>query len=85
MNFFTKEKNASRGLSEGIYLELRGMKRMVAEGIDALLEYTDSRITVGSGMHRLAISGRELGMCFLSENRIVIEGEIVRIEYEEQA
>ena len=85
MNFFAKEKNASRGLSEGIYLELRGMKRMVAEGIDALLEYTDTRITVGSGMHRLAVSGRGLEMCFLSENRIVIEGEIVRIEYEEQA
>ncbi len=83
MNFFAKEKNASRTLSEGMYLELRGMKRMIAEGIDALLEYTDTRIAVGAGKHRLAISGRGLEMRFLSENRIVIEGEIVRIEYEE--
>ena len=84
MNFFAKEKSARQGLSEGIYLELRGMKRMIAEGIDALLEYTDTRIAVGAGTHRLAVCGHGLEMCFLSENRIVIEGEISKIEYEKQ-
>ena len=82
MNFFAKGKNAAHGLSEGIYLELRGKKRMVAEGIDALLEYTDTRVCVGAGKQRLAVGGNGLEMRFLSENRIVIEGEIVRIEYE---
>lgn len=83
MNFFAKEKWNGTGLSEGVYLELRGTRRLVAEGIDALVEYTDTRIAVGIGARRLAIGGRGLEMCFLSENRIVIEGEIVRIEYEE--
>ncbi len=83
MNFFAKEKHAAHGLTEGIYLELRGMRRLVAEGIDALLEYTDTCIAVGAGKHRLAIGGSGLEMRFLSENRIVIEGTIVRVEYEE--
>ena len=84
MNFFAKEKSPRNGLTEGIYLELRGMKRAVAEGIDALLEYTDTRIAVGAGAYRLVICGCGLEMCFLSENRIVIEGAIAKIEYEKQ-
>ena len=83
MNFFAKQKNVSKSLTEGIYLELRGMKRLVAEGIDALLEYTETRIAVGAGTHRLVFCGRELEMRFLSQNRIVIEGEIVCVQYEE--
>lgn len=82
MNFFAKEKNALTP-SEGIFLELRGRKRLVAEGIDALLEYTDTRITVGADCQRLMLTGRGLEMRFLSANRIVVEGTIVRIEYEE--
>lgn len=69
--------------SEGVYIELRGKRRLVAEGIDALLEYGADRITVGSGEERISFFGKEMEMRFLSENRIVIEGEIGEIRYED--
>lgn len=69
--------------TEGVYIELRGNRRLVAEGIDALLEYGDTCITVGSGKQRLAFTGKDMEMRYLSENRIVIEGEIRQIRYEE--
>lgn len=65
----------------GIFIEWRGTGRLVAEGIDGLLEYGDTRMTVSGGESRLGIFGEELEMRFLSETCIVIEGEIRKVCY----
>ena len=70
-------------LSEGVYIELRDGKRLLAEGIDSLLEYGDTRVTVGAGNQRIAFIGERMEMTFLSENRIVLEGTIREVRYEE--
>lgn len=70
-------------LSEGVYIELRDGKRLLAEGIDSLLEYDDTRVTVGAGNRRIAFIGERMEMTFLSENRIVLEGTIREVRYEE--
>lgn len=69
-------------LSEGVYIELRDGKRLLAEGIDSLLEYGDTRVTVGAGEQRIVFVGDELEMTYLSENRIVLEGTIREVRYE---
>lgn len=69
-------------LSEGVYIELRDGKRLLAEGIDSLLEYSDTRVTVGAGTQRIVFSGNGLEMTYLSENRIVLEGVIREVRYE---
>ncbi len=69
--------------SEGVYIELRGNRRLVAEGIDALLVYEDTKITVGAGKQRISFFGNRLEMRFLSENRIVIEGDLRGLQYED--
>ncbi len=66
---------------EGIFIEWRGNQRLVAEGIDGLLEYGHCRMTVSGGEHRLGIFGKGLEMRFLSETCIVIEGEIRKVCY----
>ena len=65
----------------GIFLEWRGKERLVAEGIDGLLEYGHTRMTVSGGGDRLGIFGKELEMRFLSETCIVIEGKILKVCY----
>lgn len=67
--------------SAGIFLEWRGFHRLVAEGIDGLLEYGDTRMTLGGGEHRIGVFGKDLEMRFLSETCIVIEGEIRKVCY----
>ena len=69
-------------LSEGVYIELRDGKRLLAEGIDSLLEYGDTRVTVGAGEQRIVFVGDGLEMTYLSENRIVLEGTIREVRYE---
>lgn len=69
-------------LSEGVYIELRDGKRLIAEGIDALLEYGDTRVTVGAGAQHIVFEGDGLEMTYLSENRIVLEGTIRTVRYE---
>ena len=69
-------------LSEGVYIELRDGRRLLAEGIDSLLEYGDARVTVGAGTQRIVFSGEHLEMTYLSENRIVLEGTIREVRYE---
>ena len=65
----------------GIFLEWRGKERLVAEGIDGLLEYGHTRITVKGGSEKLGIFGNKLEMRYLSETCIVIEGKIVKVCY----
>lgn len=69
-------------LSEGVYIELRDGRRLLAEGIDSLLEYGDTRVAVGAGTQRIVFAGEGLEMTFLSENRIVLEGTIREVRYE---
>lgn len=71
-----------RPFAEGVFLELRGNHRLMAEGIETLLEYGETRIVVGAGTQRIALEGEQLEMKFLSVDRIVIEGTIRVIRYE---
>ncbi len=85
----SERKNRLRALAKrllpeggsGIFIEWRGNERLVAEGIDGLLEYGHTRMTVSGGEHRLGIFGQDLEMRFLSETCIVIEGEIRKVCY----
>ena len=79
---FKKSLFLGAPLSEGVYIELRDGKRLLAEGIDSLLEYGDTRVTVGAGTQRIVFAGNGLEMTFLSENRIMLEGTIREVRYE---
>ena len=68
--------------SEGVYIEWRNGNRLLAEGIDSLLEYGEERVAVGAGDRRIVFEGDALEMTFLSENRIVLEGDIRVVRYE---
>lgn len=68
--------------SEGVYIEWRNGNRLLAEGIDSLLEYGEERVAVGAGDRRIVFAGSGLEMTFLSENRIVLEGDILEVRYE---
>ena len=67
--------------TSGIFLEWRGKRRLVAEGIDGLLEYGETRMTVSGGKERIGIFGKELEMRYLSNTCIVIEGDINKVCY----
>ena len=69
-------------LSEGVYIELRDGRRLLAEGIDSLLEYNETRVTVSAGGQRIVFTGSGIEMTYLSETSIVLEGTIREVRYE---
>lgn len=85
MNGFDKKLRNVLGMArpsaDGVFIELRGRYRLIAEGIDELLEYGDTRMVLGAKADRIAVMGENLEMRFLSENRIVIEGNIQSVQY----
>ncbi len=78
---FWRQKFPMPKPSQDVFMEWRGTRRLTAEGIDALLEYGDTRVVVGAKEQHIAILGEKLEMRFLSETCIVIEGNIRQVCY----
>lgn len=68
-------------LFEGAYIELRGNKDLLIEGCDALLGYEDNFISLQIGKQTLNITGKQMKMRYLSDNKIGISGYIKGVCY----
>lgn len=66
---------------EAVYIEWRGKKMLLAEGIDALLSYHEKEIILGASGQKLSVRGDNLEMKYLSDDRIAIVGTILAVSY----
>lgn len=69
-------------LTEGVFLELRGDRRLIAEGLETLLEYGDTRISFCGHGETVTLEGEGLEMKFLSDTRMVIDGRLRAVRME---
>ncbi|NLN55998.1 MAG: hypothetical protein GX148_06850 [Clostridiales bacterium] len=64
-----------------LFTEIRGNRHCLIEGVDKLVRYDDKVISALAGKLVLSVSGNNLTLDLLSENRIGIRGEIKCITY----
>ncbi len=71
-------------INEKTYVEIRGRKQFLLEGLERITEYGNTRITVNCGEYNVSVNGNELTLTFLADSRISVEGSIDSVEYTEK-
>ena len=71
-------------INEKTYVEIRGRKTFLLEGLERITEYGDTRIAVSCGEYSVAVNGEGMTLAFLADNRISVEGRIDSVEYIEK-
>ena len=64
-----------------VFIEWRGNKLLLAEGIDCLLLYGENEIRLSAGEQVISVCGETLEMKYLTNERIAIEGIIKAVSY----
>ncbi len=64
------------------YIEMRGRNELFCQGAAELVTYTETLVVMSTVSGRIAISGTGLRLCYMSDDRIVISGEIEGFKYE---
>lgn len=64
-----------------LFTEIRGNKHCLIEGVDKLIRYDDKTIAVEADKTILSITGTNLTLDLLSENRIGIKGNIKSVTF----
>ena len=71
-------------INEKTYVEIRGRKTFLLEGLERITEYGDTRIAVSCGEYTVAVNGEGMTLAFLADKRISVEGRIDSVEYIEK-
>lgn len=71
-------------INEKTYVEIRGRRQFLLDGLERITEYGDARITVSCGEYSVSVSGSGLTLTFLADSRISVEGSIDSVEYTEK-
>lgn len=63
------------------HIELYGCSACVVDGLESVLEYSDSKICVAAGKKRVTFRGSDLHIDSFTPLGAVVEGMIVSLEY----
>lgn len=63
------------------FIEIRGKKEVLIDGMSTVLEYSDDRIVVYSEKSKIVIKGNELELLTMNEGRLSIQGKIIALEF----
>ena len=63
-------------------IELSGSARVVIGDCDGILEYEPETIKVRAGKRYVRVCGTGLTLCDLSDNAVLIRGNVVSLEFE---
>ena len=63
------------------FIELRGTREALIDGVNTILEYSDEKIVILIKKLKIAITGKKLKLVTMNEDRISIEGIIDTVEY----
>jgi sporulation protein YqfC len=66
----------------GALIALTGNRRAVVDGCDGIVDYDEEKVIVRTGRLTVRFEGRSLRLKRLTENSAVIEGFIIRVEYQ---
>lgn len=66
----------------GALIALTGNRRVVVDGCDGIVDYDEEKVIVRTGRLTVRFEGRSLRLKRLTENSAVIEGFIIRVEYQ---
>nr|WP_306286887.1 YabP/YqfC family sporulation protein [Neglectibacter timonensis] len=61
---------------------MTGNRRAVVDGCDGIVDYDEEKVIVRTGRLTVRFEGRSLRLKRLTENSAVIEGFIIRVEYQ---
>ncbi len=64
------------------YIEIRGRDEVFCQGGAEMDLYTDELVILNTFSGKVHINGSRLRLCYMSDDRIVIVGEIEGIKYE---
>lgn len=65
----------------GAVTEIQGNKRLILDGCDGIVDYSDDEIILRAGRLLVRINGRDLRIKTLTEGAAVAEGLITEVKY----
>lgn len=68
-------------LVAGTRTEIENNKRVIIDGCDGIIDYSDDEVIVKSGRLKITTVGRQLRLKVLTDSAAVIEGFIMSIHY----
>lgn len=63
------------------HIEIEGNTSVMVEGVKSVLEYDSDKVRIGCGMINIGFSGEKLLLINIAEDRMVIGGSIIAIEF----
>ena len=70
--------------SENTFIEMRGDREILIDGVSLLLGYSDKEIMLLLKKRKLRVSGSDLKMDLMNESRIAISGKIISVEFADE-
>lgn len=65
----------------GCFIELRGNKEALIDGMSTVIDYSEERIVILIKRFKIAISGKHLSLVTMNDSRLSIDGVIESLEY----
>lgn len=69
-------------LTNDLNITVYGGHQAIVDGYSKILEYDDNMVRISNGKNKLSIMGTNLVICELSEDALIIEGNICSTEFE---
>ena len=69
-------------LTNDLNFTVYGGRQAIIDGYSKILEYDDNIVRISNGKNRLRIMGTNLVICEVSEDALIIEGNIYSTEFE---
>ncbi|MFI3325473.1 MAG: YabP/YqfC family sporulation protein [Clostridia bacterium] len=65
----------------GTVTEIYNNKKIIIDGCDGIIDFSDDEIILKSGRLKLTIVGKNLEIILLSDNKVVAKGYISSVNY----
>ncbi len=75
------DKRLRELLKQETHLEFRGNREVIIEECRGILEYGEKQVRINGSDCILRFQGRELQLCTMTEDSIVLSGHIERLEF----
>ncbi len=75
------EQALQQFMKQQIHLEFNGNREVIIEDCSGILEYTERQVRVSSADCILRFQGKDLTICAMTQDSIVLNGYIERLEF----
>ena len=76
-----QERTFQQLLKQQVHLEFNGNKEVIIEDCGGILEYTEKQVRINTTDCILRFQGRNLQLCTMTQDCIVLSGHIERLEF----